>query len=59
MNNPLMLILISPFYLIPIFVGLVIAWALWAFLSVIFDRMRGPKIIYTAKKDSPEFTEAD
>ncbi len=58
MNNPLMLILISPFYLIPIFIGLVIAWSLWAFLSVIFDRIRGPKIIYTPKKDSPEFSEA-
>lgn len=53
-----MIILISPFYLIPIFIGLVIAWSLWAFLSVIFDRIRGPKIIYTPKKDSPELIEA-
>ena len=53
-----MLILISPFYLIPIFIGLVIAWALWAFLAVIIDRIRGPKIIYTPKRDSPEFIEA-
>lgn len=53
-----MLILISPFYLVPIFIGLVIAWSIWAFLSVIFDRLRGPKVIYTPKKDSPEFIEA-
>ncbi len=53
-----MLILISPFYLIPIFIGLVIAWALWAFLAVIIDRIRGPKVIYTPKKDSPELIEA-
>lgn len=53
-----MLILISPFYLIPIFIGLVIAWALWAFLATIFARIRGPKVIYTPKKDSPELIEA-
>lgn len=53
-----MLILISPFYLIPVFMALVIAWALWAFLAVIFDRIRGPKVIYTPKKDSPELIEA-
>lgn len=58
MNNPLMLILISPFYLIPIGMAFVVAWALWAFLAVIFDRIRGPKVIYTPKTDSPEFIDA-
>lgn len=53
-----MLILISPLYLVPVFMALVIAWALWAFLAVIIDRIRGPKVIYTPKKDSPELIEA-
>lgn len=58
MDNPLMLLLICPFLLIPLGIGLVIAWSLWAFLAVIFDRIRGPKVIYTPKKDSTELTEA-
>lgn len=53
-----MLIFICPFLLIPIALGLVLAWSLWAFLATIFDRIRGPKIIYTPKKDSPELIEA-
>lgn len=53
-----MLIFVSPFFLVPILMGLVMAWALWAFLSVIFDRIRGPKVIYTPKIDSHEFIEA-
>lgn len=53
-----MLIFICPFYLIPIGMALVITWALWAFLSVIFDRIRGPKVIYTPKTDGPELIEA-
>lgn len=53
-----MLILISPFFLIPTFMGLVLAWSLWAVLSAIVGRIRGPKVIYTPKKDSPEFIEA-
>lgn len=58
MNNPLMLLFICPFLLIPLGIGLVIAWSLWAFSAVIFDRIRGPKVIYTPKKDSPELVEA-
>lgn len=58
MDNPLMLLLICPFLLIPLGIGLVIAWGLWAFLAVIFDRIRGPKVIYTPKKDSAELIEA-
>lgn len=53
-----MLIFISPFFLVPIAIGLVLAWALWAVLSAIIDRIRGPKIIYTPKADSPELVEA-
>lgn len=53
-----MLIFICPFLLIPIGIGLVLAWSLWAFLATIFDRIRGPKVIYTPKKDSPELVEA-
>ena len=53
-----MLIFICPFLLIPIGLGLVLAWSLWAFLASIFDRIRGPKVIYTPKKDSPELIEA-
>ena len=53
-----MLILICPFLLIPIALGAVLAWSLWAFLATIFDRIRGPKVIYTPKKDSAELIEA-
>lgn len=53
-----MLIFICPFLLIPIGLGLVLAWSLWALLATIFDRIRGAKIIYTPKKDSPELIEA-
>lgn len=54
-----MLLFIYPFLLIPIGLGLVLAWYLWAFLATIFDRIRGPKVIYTTKKDSPELIEAN
>jgi hypothetical protein len=53
-----MLIFISPFYLIPIAMGLVMAWFLWAVLGVVINRIRGPKVIYTPKQDSPELTQA-
>jgi len=53
-----MLLFICPFLLIPIALGLALAWSLWAFLTTIFDRIRGPKIIYTPKKDSTELIEA-
>lgn len=53
-----MLIFISPIFLGPILMGLVLAWFLWAVLSAIIVRIRGPKIIYTPKTDSPEFIEA-
>ena len=53
-----MLLFICPFLLIPLGIALVIAWSLWAFLAVIFDRIRGPKVIYTPKKDSTELTQA-
>lgn len=53
-----MLIFTAPILIAPVALGLVFVWAIWAFLSVIIDRMRGPKVIYTPKKDSPEFIEA-
>ena len=53
-----MLIFISPFFLGPILMGLVLAWFLWAVLGAIVGRIRGPKVIYTPKTDSPEFIEA-
>ena len=53
-----MLIFISPFYLIPIAMGLVMAWFLWAVLGAVINRIRGPKVIYTPKQDSPELTQA-
>lgn len=53
-----MLLLVCPFLLVPLGIGLVMAWSLWAFLAVIFDRIRGPKVIYTPKKDSAELIEA-
>jgi|GEM_PF-2780542 len=59
MADKFVLILIAcPVFLIPLFAALTLAWGLWAFLSVIFDRIRGPKVIYTPKKDSPELIEA-
>jgi hypothetical protein len=58
MDNPLMLLFISPFFLIPIAIGLVIAWSLWAVLGAVIQRIRGPKVIYTPKTDSPELIEA-
>lgn len=53
-----MLIFAAPVLIVPVVLGLVFVWAIWAFLSVIIDRIRGPKVIYTPKKDSPEFIEA-
>lgn len=53
-----MLILISPFFLIPIGLGLVTVWAIGAVLWAVIHRIRGPKVIYTPKTDSPEFIEA-
>lgn len=53
-----MLIFVAPVLIVPVALGLVFVWAIWAFLSVIFDRIRGPKVIYTPKKDSPEFIDA-
>lgn len=53
-----MLIFVAPVLIVPVVLGLVFVWAIWAFLSVIIDRIRGPKVIYTPKKDSPEFIEA-
>lgn len=53
-----MLILISPFFLIPIGIGAVLVWSLWAVLSALIARLRGPKVIYTPKTDSPELIEA-
>lgn len=53
------LILIAcPVFIIPIMLGLTLAVGLWCFMGVIIDRIRGPKIIYTPKKDSPELVEA-
>lgn len=53
-----MLIFISPIFLGPILMGLVLAWFLWAVLGAVIGRIRGPKIIYTPKTDSPELIEA-
>lgn len=53
-----MLIFISPFFLIPIALGLILAWALWAVLGAVIARIRRPKVIYTPKTDSPELIEA-
>lgn len=53
-----MLLFAAPVLIVPVVLGLVFVWAIWAFLSVIIDRIRGPKVIYTPKKDSPEFIEA-
>ena len=53
-----MLIFVAPVLIVPVVLGLVFVWSIWAFLSVIIDRIRGPKVIYTPKKDSPEFIEA-
>jgi hypothetical protein len=53
-----MLILIAPVYIVPIVLGLVIVWAIGAVLWAIIVRIRGPKVIYTPKTDSPEFIEA-
>ncbi len=53
-----MLIFVAPVLIVPVVLGLVFVWAVWAFLSVIIDRIRGPKVIYTPKKDSLELIEA-
>jgi hypothetical protein len=53
-----MLLFISPFFLIPIGIGLVVIWAIGASLWAVIHRIRGPKVIYTPKMDSPEFIEA-
>lgn len=53
-----MLIFVAPVFIVPVILGLVVVWAIWAFLAVIIDRIRGPKVIYTPKADSPELTEA-
>lgn len=53
-----MLIFISPVFIIPIAIGAVLAWFLWAILGAIIGRIRGPKVIYTPKTDSPELVKA-
>lgn len=53
-----LLLIACPAFLIPLFMALTLAWGLWAFLSAIFDRIRGPKVIYTPKKASPELVKA-
>ena len=59
MADKIALILIAcPVFLIPLFAALTLAWGLFAFLWAIIERIRGPKVIYTPKKDSPEFTQA-
>lgn len=44
--------------IIPIFAALTLAWGLLAILWAIVQRLRGPKVIYTPKKDSSELTES-
>ncbi|MCB0367944.1 MAG: hypothetical protein KDD45_00535 [Bdellovibrionales bacterium] len=58
MNNPLMLIFISPFYIVPLGIGVLILVGLWSLMRAIIHRIRGPEVIYTPKKDSPELIEA-
>lgn len=59
MADKIVLILIAcPVFIIPIMAGLALAFGIWAFIGVMIDRMRGPKVIYTPKKDSPELIEA-
>lgn len=53
-----MLIFISPFFLIPIGIGVLILIGLWGLMGAVINRIRGPKVIYTPKKDSPELVEA-
>ncbi len=53
-----MLIFISPLFLIPIAIGLLLAVALWQGLGAFIHRLRGPEVRFLVKEDRPEILEA-